>query len=71
MHPGPVLQRLRQVLRGDLLTPGQISNRARQLQHAVIPARRELQLVHGRLHQAAAGVVQVTELAHLGRAHIR
>ena len=40
----PVLQRLRQVRRLDLLRPRQVSDGARQLEDAVVGARRKLQL---------------------------
>ena len=66
----PVLQRLRQVLRGDALAARQVGDGARQLEHAVVGARGQLELAHGRLHQGAAGIVQGAELAHLGRAHV-
>ena len=41
-----------------------------QLEHAMEAARRELQLAHGGAHQGATGVVELAELAHLGRAHL-
>jgi hypothetical protein len=37
----------------------------------VISACRELQLVHSRMHQRFAGLIQHTELPHLRRALIR
>ena len=48
----------------------QVGDRACKLQHPVIAACRELQLVHRRLHEIFAGFIQVAELADFGRAHI-
>jgi hypothetical protein len=42
----PVLNRLRQVRRLDLLPPRQVGNRARQLEDAVVGPRREQALAH-------------------------
>jgi len=64
------LQRLGQMHRLDLLTPGQIRDGARQLEDAVIGARRQVQLRHGRAHQGLALIVHLTELPHLGHAHV-
>ncbi len=67
----PVLQRLCQVSGLDAITAGQVGDGAGQLEDAVIGTRRELQLVHGRAHQGAAGIIQLGKLSHLGWAHIR
>ncbi len=71
-HPQfrPVLQGLRQMGGCDLFLPGQIRNRARQLEHPVIGPRRKLHLVHGGAHQGVAGLIELAEFAHFGRAHI-
>lgn len=69
-HPGSVLQRLRQVTQPNLFTSFQIRNRARQFKDAVIRPHREPQLVHRRLHWAAAGIVQIAVFAHLRRVHV-
>ena len=49
---------------------GQVCDRASQLQDPVIGSGGKLQLGHGRLHRALAGIIQLTELAHLGRAQV-
>ena len=66
-----VLQCFRQVTRPDAFAPRQVGDRARQLEHTMIAARRELQLVHGGLHQVLDGFIQGAELAHFRWAHIR
>ena len=68
--PRPVLQRLGQVLGPDLRLAGQVGDRARQLEHAVIGARAQLQLPHRRAHEILACCVDRAELLHLGRAHV-
>ncbi len=45
----PILQRLRQMMRLDLLHPLQIGDRARQLQDPVEGPRAHAELLHGRL----------------------
>ncbi len=69
-HPRSILQRLGQMAGRNLLCPGQIGDGARQLEHPVVGTRRELQLHHGGLHQRPPGIVQLAEVAHLGRAHV-
>ena len=69
-HLRPILQRLCQMRRLNCFAPRQVCYRAREFQDAVIGARRELQLAHGRFDQTLPGFVQFTKLAHLGHAHI-
>ena len=71
LHPSrPILDRLGQVRRPDVVGAGQVGDRARQLEHAVVGARREVQLAHGRLHQPLARAIELAVPAHLGRPHV-
>ncbi len=54
----------------DVFRAGQVGDRARQLEHAMVGARREVQLAHGRLHQPLAGLVEPAVLADLGWPHV-
>ncbi len=49
--PRPVLNRLRQMRRLDGVAARQVGSRARQLEHPVKGARRELELRHGHASQ--------------------
>ena len=42
----------------------QVGDGAGELEHAVVGARRDVQLAYGRLHEALAGLVQPAVLAH-------
>jgi hypothetical protein len=70
LHPCAVLQRLGQMSRLDVWTAGQIRNRPRQFEDAVVGARGKLELVHGGFDQAAGGIVQGAVFAYFGGAHI-
>src|SRR5689334_17216346 len=61
----PVLQRLRQMMRPDLAVLGQIRDRARELQDAVVGAGGELELAHGGPHEAVGGGVELAVLLDL------
>jgi hypothetical protein len=68
--PRPVLQGLGKVGRLDAGSAGQVGDGAGELEHPVVGAGRELELAHGRFHQALAGVVQAAPAPDLGRAHL-
>ena len=70
--PRPILYRLRHVRRLNLLHPRQIRNRPGQL-HAWRPVigPRTMHLLHGRLDQAGAGLIQGIVQTNLRRPHIR
>ncbi len=55
---GPILDRLRHVGRSDRLRPGQVGDGAGQFQDPVVRPGRHVQLGHGGLEQALAGVVK-------------
>lgn len=65
-----VLQRLGQMMRADRLLPGQVGDCSRQLEDAVVRARRELELAHRRAHQRLTGVVEIAVNLHLFGAHV-
>ena len=69
-HLRPVLERFRQMQGADLLTPRQIRDRARQLQHPVIASRREVHLSHGSADQPFSGFIQFAKLPDLPHPHI-
>jgi hypothetical protein len=69
-HPGPVLQGLGDVRRGDLLFGGEIGDGAGQLEHPVVGARRESHLTHSRTEQRLGGIVEGGMLAQLLRPHV-
>ncbi len=56
LPPRSILDRLGNVRRLNLLAAGQIRNRARQLEHAVISPRAQVQLLHTCTCAASAGV---------------
>src|SRR5690606_25177781 len=56
----PVLQRLGDVLAGDRVASGEIGDRARDLQHARVGARREPQTLDRALEKALARGVEAT-----------
>ena len=66
----PILDRLREVRRLDALTPRQVRDRPRQLQHPMIRPRAQVHLPHRRAQELAAGLVHRAVVAHLGRAHV-
>ena len=68
--PRPILDRLSQVRRPNVISASKVGDRARQLEHAVVAARRELQLPHRRLHQALARAVERAEAPHRGRSPV-
>jgi hypothetical protein len=67
--PWPVLQRLGDVGRGDLLRGGEIGDGEGQLQDPVVGAGREPLLAHGRAQQRLGGVVEGGVLTQLLRSH--
>jgi len=67
--PRPVLDRLCQMRRANLLLSRQVGDRAGELEYTVVAARREVQLAHGGLHQRLARAIQLTVRAQLGGAH--
>ena len=67
----PVLDRLGQVLGLDVRRPLQIRDRPRELEDPVKRPRTHAQLGHRRAQQRLPRAVQITELPHLGRPHIR
>ena len=46
---------------GDFVTIGQVGDRARDFEHAVVSSRAELQVSHGELHQLKRGLIQRAE----------
>lgn len=54
----------------DAFAARQIGDGASQFEDAMIGAGAELELAHGGAQQAAAGVVDPAERAHLGHTHI-
>jgi hypothetical protein len=50
--------------RADILGAGQVGDRAGELEHAMVCARREVQLPYRRLHQPLARRIQLAVLAH-------
>jgi len=54
----------------DIFTPRQVGDGASEFEDAVVGAGRELELVHGSLHQGTAGIVELAKQAHFGRVHI-
>jgi len=56
--------------RANITGPGKVGDGACQLEHAVVGARREVQLAHGRLHQPLARAIELAVAAHLGRPHV-
>jgi hypothetical protein len=71
LSPRPVLNRLGDMRRLDVLRPGQIGDGALQFEPTVISASAEVHLLHGCLEQGLAGGVDLAESADLGRAHPR
>jgi hypothetical protein len=55
--------------RPNIDCPSQVGDGTGELEHAVIRPRREVQLAHGRLHEALPGLVQTTKLAHFSWPH--
>lgn len=49
-RPRPILQRLGQMRRGDVLATGQVGNCPADLQHAVEPPRAQAHLGHSAFH---------------------
>ena len=66
----PVLQRLRQMRWRDVLTARRVNDGARELEHALIRPRRELELAHGRTHHQTAGDPIPTMEARTSPGHI-
>jgi len=66
----PILQRLGEMRRLDLLTPRQIGDCPRQFEYPVIGSRRKIQLAHGCADEIIPSFIQFIELPHLGHAHI-
>jgi hypothetical protein len=53
--------------RDDVVTPGQICNRPRDLQDTVESPRGELKLLHRRAHQRLTRRVELAQDANVGR----
>jgi len=58
------------VRRLNIRRPGQIRNRPGQLENPVIGPGAEVHLLHSRLDQVGAGLIQRTKLANFDRAYI-
>jgi hypothetical protein len=64
------LQCFGKVCRTNRIGTCQIGNRSGQFEHPMIGSPRELELAHGRLHQALGGCIWLAEFADFGSAHI-
>jgi hypothetical protein len=64
IHFGAVIQRLREMRRFDAACTRQVGDGARQFQHAVVGACRQLHLAHFGFHQGLAGSKSASINAH-------
>ena len=66
--PRPVLQRLTQMGRQNILLPRQIRDGARQLQHAMIGSGTQIHLLYCGTHEVFSRFIQFTTALYLRRA---
>ena len=66
----PKLQRLRHMLRGDLVTAGEIRDRSAKFQDAIIAARREVKTIDGRAQKIHRLIAKHAKLADFFAGHL-
>jgi hypothetical protein len=68
--PWPILQRFRQMRRGDLFVAREVGDGAGELEDTVVGEGGEAELAHGGALELLAGRVKLAVVAHLGRAQV-